>query len=92
MIEVNGLQVAKRVRRAQHAVPLLTIFVAVLGLGCGRSKTVEQPGTVNFLIETMPINLDPRIGTDAQSQHLDGLLFNSLVAHDDADEYCAGPC
>jgi len=38
---------------------------------------------VTFLIETMPINLDPRIGTDAQSQHLDGLLFNSLVAHDE---------
>lgn len=30
----------------------------------------------------MPINLDPRIGTDAQSQHLDGLIFDSLVSHD----------
>ncbi len=30
----------------------------------------------------MPINLDPRIGTDAQSQQIDGLIFNSLVAHD----------
>ncbi|MGB9245371.1 MAG: ABC transporter substrate-binding protein, partial [Candidatus Acidiferrales bacterium] len=43
---------------------------------------VEEPGTVNFLIESMPANLDPRIGTDAQSQHLDGLIFDSLLAHD----------
>jgi ABC-type transport system substrate-binding protein len=62
-------------------VPLLVLCFAVAG-GCGRGKTAEPPGAVTFLIETMPINLDPRIGTDAQSQHLDGLLFNSLVAHD----------
>jgi len=37
---------------------------------------------VNFLIESMPTNLDPRIGTDANSQYLDGLIFSSLVAHD----------
>jgi len=30
----------------------------------------------------MPINLDPRMGTDAQSQDLDGLIFSSLVAYD----------
>jgi peptide/nickel transport system substrate-binding protein len=28
----------------------------------------------------MPINLDPRIGSDAQSEHLHGLIFDSLVA------------
>jgi len=28
------------------------------------------------------MNLDPRIGTDAYSAHLDGLIFSSLVAHD----------
>jgi peptide/nickel transport system substrate-binding protein len=37
---------------------------------------------VNFLIETMPTNLDPRIGTDAQSQRLDSLIFSSLVELD----------
>ncbi len=30
----------------------------------------------------MPANLDPRIGTDAQSQDIDGLMFNSLVSFD----------
>jgi peptide/nickel transport system substrate-binding protein len=39
-------------------------------------------GTVVFLIETSPTNLDPRIGTDAQSEHIDELLFDGLVVRD----------
>jgi len=30
----------------------------------------------------MPVNLDPRIGTDAQSERIDGLIFDSLVELD----------
>ncbi len=52
--------------------------------GCPSSNTTNQPGTVNFLIESAPTNLDPRIGADAQSEHLDALIFSSLVGHDDA--------
>jgi len=37
---------------------------------------------VVFLIESSPANLDPRIGTDAQSQRIDALLFDGLVARD----------
>jgi peptide/nickel transport system substrate-binding protein len=37
---------------------------------------------VVFLIESSPANLDPRIGTDAQSQRIGALLFDGLVAHD----------
>ena len=54
----------------------------LFGGGCSSNRGAEEPGTVNFLIESMPANLDPRIGTDAQSQHLDGLIFDSLLAHD----------
>jgi peptide/nickel transport system substrate-binding protein len=43
---------------------------------------VRDPHAVVFLIESSPANLDPRIGTDAQSQHLDELLFDGLVARD----------
>jgi peptide/nickel transport system substrate-binding protein len=50
--------------------------------GCSSRANSIEPGTVNFLIEAMPTNLDPRIGTDAYSAHLDGLIFSSLVAHD----------
>jgi peptide/nickel transport system substrate-binding protein len=35
-----------------------------------------------FMIEASPANLDPRVGTDAQSQHIDELLFDGLVARD----------
>lgn len=56
--------------------------VALFTAGCNGSSEASEPGTVNFLIESMPTNLDPRIGTDAQSQHLDGLIFDGLVKLD----------
>jgi len=60
----------------------VTLAIAMLSGGCrGTSKTSDAE-TVNFLIESMPTNLDPRIGTDAQSQHLDGLIYDGLVKLD----------
>ncbi len=44
--------------------------------------TQRDPNTVVFLIESSPANLDPRIGTDGQSEHIDELLFDGLVARD----------
>jgi peptide/nickel transport system substrate-binding protein len=32
-----------------------------------------------MVIESSPTNLDPRIGVDAQSEHIDSLIFDSLV-------------
>jgi len=62
---------------------LLCLLASVLLCltGCSRHPAAE-PGTVTFLIETMPANLDPRIGTDAWSQHLDSLLFSGLLQRD----------
>jgi peptide/nickel transport system substrate-binding protein len=57
------------------------IVLAALTVSCGQT-TSSPSGTVTFLIETMPTNLDPRVGTDAQSQRLDGLIFSSLVERD----------
>jgi peptide/nickel transport system substrate-binding protein len=62
-------------------VAILPVLIFCLG-GCKSSKNAAEPGTVNFLIEASPTNLDPRIGADAYSQHIDGLIFSSLVAHD----------
>jgi peptide/nickel transport system substrate-binding protein len=59
---------------------LFTIFVAIF-VGCSRVPT-ETPGTITFLIETMPANLDPRVGTDARSAQLTSLLFSGLLEHD----------
>jgi len=51
--------------------------------GCASTySSANEAGTLNFLIESAPVSLDPRIGTDAQSEHLHGLIFDSLVAHD----------
>lgn len=61
---------------------LFLIFLLILSItSCSRTFGTE-PGVVNFLIETMPTNLDPRIGTDAVSQRLDSLIFSSLVELD----------
>ncbi len=35
-----------------------------------------------MIIENSPANLDPRIGTDAQSERIDELIFDSLVRRD----------
>lgn len=55
---------------------------ALLLGGCDSSKTSLNSGTVNFLMDSAPTNLDPRIGADAYSAHVDGLMFSSLVARD----------
>ncbi len=51
----------------------------VLG-GC-RSRRPE-PGVAVMAIESSPNNLDLRIGTDAQSERVGGLLFDALVKKD----------
>ena len=81
---------AKRARLSRGAFPAGTfpaaLAVALFSLPRGsrlrRTRIPSDSGTVNFLIEASPTNLDPRIGTDAQSAHIDGLIFDSLVAHD----------
>lgn len=65
---------------------LLTLSVAILLAtslaGCRTSGDSALPNTLTFLIESMPTNLDPRIGTDAQSEDLDGLIFDGLLQRD----------
>jgi peptide/nickel transport system substrate-binding protein len=59
----------------------LLVGAVVVG-GCASAKTSADSNTVNFLIEAAPTNLDPRIGADAYSEHIDGLIFSSLVGRD----------
>ena len=75
--------ISRPASRYRAALVYLAITLTVLLLSCNRRQTNDEPGTVNFIIESAPTNLDPRVGTDAQSQYLDGLLFDSLVQHDD---------
>jgi len=50
--------------------------------GCSGGARAGR-GEVVLLIESNPANLDPRFATDGQSQHLDGLIFSSLVSRDE---------
>jgi peptide/nickel transport system substrate-binding protein len=56
------------------------LLISVL-LGCSRSQ--PDPHTITVIIESSPANLDPRIGTDAFSERIDELLFDSLVRKDE---------
>ena len=61
---------------------LVCLCAAILCESCSRSvRPSDSPFTV--MIEANPANLDPRFATDTQSQRIDGLLFSSLVEHDD---------
>jgi peptide/nickel transport system substrate-binding protein len=66
-----------------HAHFPFVVILAALFIGCGHAPT-ETPRTITFLIETMPANLDPRIGTDARSAQLTSLLFSGLLERDAA--------
>jgi len=63
----------------------LALSVA-LALACGLLSCAHQrpdPGTAVVLIESSPLNLDPRIGTDAQSERIDQLLFDGLLTRNE---------
>jgi peptide/nickel transport system substrate-binding protein len=63
-------------------VSVLVLMAVLSAADCNSPKGTAEPGTVDFLIEASPTSLDPRIGADAFSQHIDGLIFSSLVSHD----------
>jgi len=67
----------KAASRCAWFAALSTCFV--IG-GCGHRPV--DPNTVTVAIESSPTNLDPRIGTDAQSERIDELIFDSLVKKD----------
>ena len=66
--------------RATHA--LLAAVCCGLFVLTGCSQKPADPNTVTVAIESSPTNLDPRIGTDAQSERIDELIFDSLVKKD----------
>jgi peptide/nickel transport system substrate-binding protein len=66
---------SERRLRGVVALAALLVFTAC-------RSTPRDPRTVVVLIESSPANLDPRIGTDAQSERMDALLFDGLVSRD----------
>lgn len=60
---------------------LFLLLVLLPSISC-RSHG-RDPSTLVVLLESSPVNLDPRIGTDAFSERLDQLLFSSLFRRDE---------
>jgi peptide/nickel transport system substrate-binding protein len=57
----------------------LPILLALLVFLPGCKHSQPQRDSVVVLIENSPTSLDPRIGVDAQSEHIFSLIFDSLV-------------
>jgi peptide/nickel transport system substrate-binding protein len=68
--------------RMRAGAVITSLFLLAFIVGCSSTRSAADANTVNFLIESTPTNLDPRIGTDAQSEHIDFLLFDSLLQRD----------
>ena len=65
-----------------RAFAVAALALAFAGLLAGCKSQQRDPGTVVFMIQSSPANLDPRIGTDEGSEHIDELLFDGLVERD----------
>src|SRR3954470_8817092 len=59
-------------------IPIL--FGLALVTGCAPAPDTKP---VVMVIESSPANLDPRVGTDAQSERIDELIFDALLRRDD---------
>jgi peptide/nickel transport system substrate-binding protein len=62
--------------------PASCLLLAAVALATGCAKK-PAPDTLVMIIESSPANLDPRVGTDAQSERIDALLFDGLVNRDE---------
>ncbi len=60
--------------------PALCLCALLFLTSCRQQPS--DPATVTVVIESSPTNLDPRIGTDAQSERIDELIFDSLLKKD----------
>jgi peptide/nickel transport system substrate-binding protein len=59
---------------------MLGLTLLAFLLSCSRGP---DPRTLVMIIESSPTNLDPRVGLDAQSERIDGLLFDNLLSRDE---------
>ena len=62
---------------SRRALRLSLVFFALALAGCGHRT--PPASSITILIENSPTSLDPRVGTDDHSEHIDELIFDSLV-------------
>jgi peptide/nickel transport system substrate-binding protein len=64
----------------------MTVVLGLLGtvllplLSCSQAP---DPNTLVMIIESSPVNLDPRVGVDGQSERIDELIFDALLTRDE---------
>jgi peptide/nickel transport system substrate-binding protein len=58
----------------------LLLLLCTSLLSCAKKPDAN---TLVMIIESSPANLDPRVGTDAQSERIDELIFDPLVRRDE---------
>jgi peptide/nickel transport system substrate-binding protein len=80
----KGIFTGCQIRRRQLGLPFWAFLVLLLAILSSASCS-SHPGsnTLVMIIESSPTNLDPRVGTDAQSERIDELLFDPLVHRDE---------
>jgi peptide/nickel transport system substrate-binding protein len=78
-ISTSEYQISRTRPAVASLLALLVLFIAALTSCSSRLA----PDTIVMIIESSPANLDPRVGTDAQSERIDELLFDSLVRRDE---------
>ncbi len=69
-----------------HGIRSPRIWASLLlacGLWLAGCAAPPSPDTAVILIESSPTSLDPRIGIDAQAEHIDSLIFDGLVRKDE---------
>ena len=80
--EMRGFFPSARLRVRMTILRGIAGVVLALGvIGC--HGAAREPGTVVVLLESSPNNLDPRQGTDAQSERVGPLIFDALVKKDE---------
>jgi peptide/nickel transport system substrate-binding protein len=77
-IATNKLAATRAHKMITRTVAALSAFVLILTLFSCSGKS--DPNTLVMIIESSPTNLDPRVGLDAQSERIDNLIFDDLLA------------
>jgi peptide/nickel transport system substrate-binding protein len=85
---LQSLRLCSAKGRPRAAAPtwalLLRAFAVLAMLGVLLSCSAKpDPNTLVMIIESSPTNLDPRVGIDAQSERIDNLIFDDLLARGD---------
>jgi peptide/nickel transport system substrate-binding protein len=66
--------------RVPSRLKLFCLLLCASLLSCSKRPDAK---TLVMIIESSPTNLDPRVGTDAQSERIDELIFDPLVHRDE---------